>query len=207
MGCLFLLALDSGRRIIEVKYICFDKKSVIDNQMEYIPVWYPRVHSSHVIAWRILTNAIFLVLNFSIKLVRIQLMLLECTQATIFKAHSFSLEDKRFCPKRYSDILILRLEWDLLEERFLCKVGENSSSNDMARMHSRIPYNISWILTNFMLKFNTKNIAVSYIWKRVMPEYIGESNPWFIYENYITLLKLILLLLLFPILILLFLKV
>jgi len=38
MGCLFLLALDSGRRIIEVKYICFDKKSVIDNQMEYIPV-------------------------------------------------------------------------------------------------------------------------------------------------------------------------
>jgi len=71
MGCLFLLALDSGRRSSEVKYICFDKKSVTDNQVDYIPVWYSRVHSSHVIAWRILTNF---------------------TQKPLFKNISFKLE-------------------------------------------------------------------------------------------------------------------
>jgi hypothetical protein len=35
MGCLYLLVLDWGRSS-EVKYICFDKKSVTDNQVEYI---------------------------------------------------------------------------------------------------------------------------------------------------------------------------
>jgi len=36
MGCLYLLVLDWGRRSSEVKYICFDTKSVTDNQVEYI---------------------------------------------------------------------------------------------------------------------------------------------------------------------------
>ena len=36
MGCLYLLVLDWDRRSSEVKYICFDKKSVTDNQVEYI---------------------------------------------------------------------------------------------------------------------------------------------------------------------------
>lgn len=56
MQCLFLFALNSGRKSSEVKYICFDKKKVSGNRVEYIPVWYPQAHSSDAILWRILTK-------------------------------------------------------------------------------------------------------------------------------------------------------
>ena len=130
--------------------------------------------------------------------------ILECILAMSLLDEFSPTLHKNLSSRRSHSSLKIRISEYLLGQNLLSSSEKLWALKIVACVHSS---NISWILTNFMLKFNTKNIAVSYIWKRVMPEYIGESNPWFIYENYITLLKLILLLLLFPILILLFLKV
>ena len=48
------------------------------------------------------------------------------------------LKTKDYIPKSIPISLCFQLKWDILEKMFLCKVGENSSSNDIARVHSRI---------------------------------------------------------------------